>query len=319
MQLYKTTMTKIRQTLLLAFAFLATSYSGYGQTKKRNTVEIVQNFQTGKKYRYEVLRGNTDSRKPGNENIKSCTDVEFCIINKKKDIKECSWKYGQTKITGVNMDQLDEQARKQLNLYEGIEVKFLVDQNGTILEITNFEECKASVEKAFELLYSNTNRTPEQYEKIKGALKSTFKTPEILVSTYCPELSVYFNMFGKTISSDSVVISHSELANPFGGRGFPTDVSTKIDEIRDNVAIISTRQTIPQQELKSIMKETFTELNKLSERPVKEEEIPEINITIFSTSYFDIQKKELKEVSLEKFTDVDDVKQTQTLKIILKN
>lgn len=317
-------MIKIKQTLLLpliGILVFGTNCNSSGQTQKIDKVEIVQNFKVGKSYKYEVQRGKVDSMKPETENVKSSTDVEFKVLNKKDSFKECSWKYGSTKIIGISSDQIDEQNRKMLNIHQGIEVKFLIDKSGTIQEIINYEECKTYIENRFKLIFDNAanKTTPEQLEKIISALKYSYETPEILVSTYCPELIAFFTMFGETVKSDSIYISQSDLPNPFGGRSFPTNVTTKIDSVADNIAIISVRQIIPSEDLNSIMKETFIELSKQSDKPFSENDIPKMNMKTCSTFNFDYKKNVLKEVYAEKLIEADGVKQTQTLKVILKN
>lgn len=314
-------MTRIKILLLFAFSIsLFASCNSNGQSKRTDTVKIIQDFQLGTKYQYEVQRGKIDSRKPGIENFKSSTDVEFCVLSHNKDVRECSWKYGSTKVIGINSDQIDEQSSKFMNVFQGMEVKFTIDNNAIIQEITNFEECNRYIENAFKQIYENTSKTmtPEQHTKIMGTLKATYETPEMLVSTYCPELTVFFSMFGESLKSDSVYISKSDLPNPFGGRSFPTNVTTKIERIEDNIAIISVEQTIPSKDLNSIMKETFIELSKLSEKPFNVNEIPKVNMKTYATFSYDIKKKSLNEISSEKHIETNDVKQTQTLKVIFK-
>lgn len=315
-------MTRIKKLLLLilSISFL-TSNNSNGQLKKIDQVELVQNFQLGTKYQYEVQRGKIDSRQPGSENIKSATEIEFNILTENNDIKECSWKYGLTKAIGVNPNQIDEQSKKLMNIYQGFEVKFTIDNRGIIQEITNFEECKIYIKNTFKLIYENDSNkmTQEQYNNMMETLKASYESPEILVSTYCPELTIFFAMFGEAIKSDSAKVSKSDLPNPFGGRNFPTNVSTKIQSIKDSIALIAVNQTILSNDFNSIMKETFIELSKLSEKPFNENEIPKMNMSTNTTYNYNFQIKSLNEVYTEKLIEVDDVKQIQTLKVIFKN
>ncbi len=295
------------------------------ETIKLNKVAISQNFEIGKKYLYEIQREKIDSRKPGSEKIKSFTEVEFKILAQKKLFKECSWKYGTTKINGVNADQIDEQTKKMINIYKGLEVKFLIDKDGVIQEITNFEECKLILETCFDEMIkimissSQTKITQEKVSNIKKSFKSTYESSEVLISTYCPELTVFFTIFGESFKPDSLYISHSDLPNPFGGRSFPTNITTKIDTVTDNFVLIKSNQIIPTTELNSIMKETIEKISTLSDKPVNGSKIPKFNLIINSTYNFNHKKNILEQVYSEKLIESDGVKQKQTIRVILKN
>jgi hypothetical protein len=290
-------------------------------TIKKDTIEIIQNFEVGKTYNYEVQRGKIDSNHPGTENVKGITDVEFKILKTVDGFKECSWKYGLTKIIGIDENQHDEEAEKLMNIAKGVEIKFIIDSNGVIQQITNYEECKTSIENTFESLYdySSKKMTDEQYEQMKTSLKSTYDTPNMLVSSYFPELAIFFTMFGETIKSDSIYTSKSELPNPFGGRSFPTNLITKVDTIVENVATVSINEIIPSEDLVSIMKETFMELSKLSNKPFNEKDIPELNMTTHKIFDFDYKKNSLIKVSAERLMEGAGIKQLQTLTVILHN
>jgi len=316
----RTTMT-LFQLVGISALLLVMNCKSHGQTPKVDQVKVAQNFQVGKKYEFEVQRGKADSRQPGTENIKSSTEVEFVALSTEDNLKECSWKYGSTSIVGINPDQIDERTRKYMDTFEGMEVKFLIDKNGLIHGLTNFEDCKNHIKNSFRVIYDNAVQklTSDEITKMMDALKPSYDNPEALISTYCPEITVFFTMFGETIKSDSVRISHSELPNPFGGRNFPTDVSTKIEEIENNIAVISVSQTIPEKDLNEIMRETVVELSKLSNKPFDASDIPKVNMSTTSTFKFDYQRNVLLEVYTQKIVETSGIKQTQTLKVLLRN
>ena len=316
-------MTIIKKVLLISFGFpfLLSSCNSNGQGQKIDKIDIVQTFLPGTKYLFEVQRGKIDSKHPKIKDIKSSTAVEFTILLEKKGIYECAWKYGSTKVIGINPDLIDEQTKKFMNVHQGIEVKFNVDKSGAIKEITNYDECKIYIENAFKVILENApnKATPEQYSNMMKALKSSYATPEILVSTYCPELTVFFMLFGETIKSDTIYISKSYLPNPFGGRSFPSNVTTKVDSLKENIALISVKQTIPENDLNAIMEETFIELSKLSKKPFLKNEIPKMNMATSAVFSYDYNKKVMKEVYSEKLIETAGNSQTQTLKVKLKN
>jgi hypothetical protein len=147
------------------------------------------------------------------------------------------------------------------------------------------------------------------------ALESTYASPEVLVGTYCPELSVFFTLFGDTLTSDSSYVSVSELPNPFGGRNFPATVTKKIENYTNDVALISIKQSIPQKDLTEIMTETMRELSKMGDRPFNESEVPKINMTTVTNYSYDIEAKKLKQVLTTKLIETDALTQKQTIKV----
>jgi hypothetical protein len=291
-----------------------------GQIRKHATVEITQNFEIGKKYSYEIQRGKVDSRNPDLEKVKTSTFIEFSILAMNGEDKECSWKYGLTKVIGITPEMIDEQTKKLINIYEGIEVKFAIDKNGSIKKINNYEDCILSLEKAYKIIYENpaNKQTPEQIDKILSMLKSSYATPEMMVSSYFPELNLFYNLFGETINSDSIYVSRSELLNPFGGRVLPTNVTTKTDSLTDNFIIISIDQSVPSNDLNAIMKETLMEMSKSTNRSFNENEVLKMKMSICTKFNYDRKNNLLTEVYSDKLIESNGTKQSQTLKIILK-
>ncbi|HET6226737.1 MAG TPA: hypothetical protein VFF27_10690, partial [Bacteroidia bacterium] len=229
---------KIKQLLLLSITWISTSIifsscnenDGEQYTEKIKKVEITQNFEVGNHFKYEVQRGKIDSQVRDSDKYKSSTDIDFTVLGEKNGMKECSWKYGATSILGAAPEQIDQRTRNLINIYKGIELRFLIDEKGAFHEITNYEECKAAISNQFKFIYENASSktTPEQFEKMSEAMSATYDTPEKLISTYFPELSLFFNLFGKTVEADSIYHSKTELSNPFGGRNFPAELTTQL-------------------------------------------------------------------------------------------
>jgi len=316
-------MKNIKQNLIKVFAIYLSLFGIYFNIKaqsQNNTIEITQDFEIGKTYRFEIQRGKSDSRKPETKNLKSSTDVEFKVIRKKGLFKECSWKYGSTNMIGINPKQIDEYSKKLMNIHEGIEIKFLIDEYGVVQEITNHNENKKSLEKAFKFIFNNAQNklTSEEIEKTMTGLRPTFETSDILVNNYCPELSVAFSMFGETVTLDTTYNTTSELPNPYGGRDFPTDVITKIENSTNNTAIISVKQLIPSNELNSIMRETFHEIANTVGKSFNEKEVPQFNMQVDITYNYDYVNKVMSKIYSEKSIESEGVFQQQTISVILK-
>ncbi len=318
----KMTTTKQTLSLIIINLMILTSLCHADDfTRPVSDILIRQDFKIGKKYQYEIERAKIDSRQPGLEKVKSSTNIELFVYANHGNYKECSWKYGSTKITGVDPRQIDEQTKISLNLYEGIEIKFRINEFGTFQEILNFEDCKKQIETAFKKVYDNATQKPtlEERDKIESTLKKSYETPDLLIGTFCPEITILFSLFGEQFNTDSLYNSQSDVPNPFGGRSFPANVLTSIDETNSDIATIVVRQIIPSTELNAIMKETFMELSKKSNKKFDEKEIPTLNISSTLSYDFNFQKSVLNKVSSEKIIEAGGIKQTQILNVILKN
>lgn len=308
----------MKSIFFLAAGVLISTGFTMAQTGSPAVIELIQNFEPGKRFTLDIRKGKVDSRQPGTENMRSSTSVELSIKGNAQS-REAIWTYGPTVIVGGPPGKTDQQTQNLLNLYKGVQVKFRLDEQGQIQELTNFEECKKQLAKGMELTFANASRTitPEEKKQMTESLKPSFVSPDVLLGTYFPELQGYFSMFGAVLLSDSVYNSPAEIPNPFGGRSFPATQRTKVEEITNAVATISVQQIIPKEDLQSIMKETFIELAKSTGKPFEESEVPKVNFMAKSVFSYDYKNKVLKEVFTEKQIEADGVKQTQTLQVIL--
>ncbi len=309
------------KNILLIISILCTSKL-IAQNQTGKDIFIQQNFKPNKKYILEIIRSKTDSKEPQMASAGLVTTVELEVLTKEKSLfRECSWKYGATKFLGIPPESIDEKTLKMVNSYKGMDVRFLVDEKGVFQSLTNYSECKASIEKSFQL-YSDLGakpQSPEEFKKMMEALSPSYDNPEILISTYCPEIDLYFFLFGQTLNADSVYQEKTELANPFGGSTFPSVSIAKVEDVTSDIAYLSVKQIIEDEDLKRIMQETFKQFAQNSSKPFDEREIPQMNMSTSTLFTFDKKNNIMKEVLGEKFIETGDRKQIQRLKVVLKN
>ena len=150
--------------------------------------------------------------------IKSRTNIEIRVLSETRGSKECAWKYGSTEIVGFSKNQeeyndFEKRNYNILNIYQGLEIKFILDSLGRMEKITNFEDCKRFIESAFTTVLNNgaVKPTPDIIEKTRNALKPSYETQEVFLSTYCSEITSYFAIAGQTYSLDSVYTYLSDV------------------------------------------------------------------------------------------------------------
>lgn len=271
---------------------------------------------------YEVQMGKSDSSKPGLEKFKTSTDITFSILNKEGKYRECSWKHGHTTLVGMDESEIDAKSIGILNLNEGMNVKMFIDEYGVFQEISNFLDCQLFTENLSNSFIGLTSKDmdpdSEHSRKTFDLLSTTYSTPEIFLATYCPELNLLFDLFGRSFNVDSSYMSTSYCPNPFGGRNLPTELIMMVEAIENNIAQISVSADFVEEDFKEIMMETFRESARINGEPFDESEIPELHMTTKSTYWFDTKHNILEEVFFEKLMDADGINQTQTIRIMLK-
>lgn len=281
-----------------------------GQEVEIKSVNIKPNFLVGEKYKIEVFESKSQERYSVLNDDVTSTIVHFEIIKDINDLKECSWKYGKVSKIGVD---LDENQNKLLNILNGIELKFLVDKNGIIQEILNFEDCKESILKAYRSIPEIEN------SGVLKNIRSSFESPERFVTFLFPSLTLYFKINGHQFYADSINTSNSFIASPFGGSDIPAVNITKIDSINSNEVVISRTQTIKKEGLRDLIIETFKDLSQRNNIPFDESQVPKkIDISISEVYIYNHLSDILLKVSMKKVIEVDNMKIEQIFKVEIK-
>lgn len=291
--------------------------------KEIDEITVVQNFEQGKTYQFEVHKKHITFEDPNSENVKVITKVEFNVIGKKGEYKQCVWKYGLSYVEGINMSTIDDFTKMIMNSNEGLEVKFLIDDKGVFQEITNYEECKAHFEKTNRRIYENSpnKMSADEIENYMELIAPTMVNADVLVGTYCPEIMLHFRMFGMKAKLDSVSIYESEIENSFGGRNFKSQESIALDTIYtdEGIATISIKNEVSKGEFDKIIKESLGDKSLGDKKPFKDAEIPKMDLVIRSLYNYDYNNQILKESYFEKTITNGEVSNKNITTVILKN
>ncbi len=305
--------------LLFAFGILLFLSSCKTNKPYPKKIELEHSFKSGKTYHFEIQRGMKNAENPEYEKYVNKTQVTMKVLNEYNGNIECSWVYGNTYMSGIKTELLDEQTQKAMNIYKGFELRFVLSKKGELLGITNYEACKKQIEQLFLKDLAAIDFNSKNGKTVLNTMKNTYSTELKMINTYFPEITYYFSIFGTSLKTDSTHYSLTEIANPFGDKTFKGISTVKVENINDNIAFISNNTTIPPIELKSVMRSSFKEMAKISGKPLDESEIPTINISSNSTFVYYYKKKILIEMYREKIIEENGVKTIQTLKVILKN
>ncbi len=285
----------------------------------QDSVRIVQSFEPGRTYHLEVQRRKHHSEDRDTIRITGTTPVELTITGAHDGLKLCSWKYGTTKLSGVDPALVDVQTKQLMNVYEGLEVMFLVNQDGMYQQMANFERCKAQILSTVRTLLNSgaTAASPEDVNTIVRELEASLTEERVLADTFFPELPAYFSFFGKTLTADSSYKKTDTTPNPFGGERFPFIEMAKLVFAGKQEARIHVAREIPEKDLNEILTETFRELNASSGQIFDEKLVPKFRMRTDSYYGYDRVKKRLSDLVMEKTVEIDNTKQMQFVRVKL--
>lgn len=283
----------------------------------QDTLAITQDFAIGKTYKFEIKRGKEDSRNPVSQGLFTVTSAIAKVTEGQDDSRVVTFMYGDSRIEGIDVPQeLAEQFKGQ-ELYNGIEIKLIVDPEGNFIGLSNYESATKQIENTFIKNYERHKTTIEEakYNQMKQQLAVTYDTEEKLLDTYFPELSIYFNAFGNFYIKGEPQELLYEATNPFGGAPFPMSATATFNELEGSIAIIKVTETIEAADLQRVMLDTFKKIAESAGQPFDETEIPEFNMITSSELKYDVSKNLLVSFSINKRVTATNVNQNTITEI----
>ena len=282
--------------------------------------KIESDFETGKTYHYTVKRAKIDSREPMTKDLAQLTEIEATFTEQDKRLK-CVWKYGETKAVGPEqlISQIGPEYNEMFNLYRGFEIEILFDPYLGGIELLNYEQMKQNIKNGLLKVYNNqmTKIDSATMVMINQQIEPTYSTPEILLSTYFPEINLYFNLYSQEFSEGIGVKSEYSYPNPFGGDPFPVVGEIAIDLKDGDILIVKNEEKANQEEVNRILKEMVERMSNLGNAPIKKEEMPDFTLNSSSKYFYDLKQKLINKVMLEKIIEVTGITQTETLEVNL--
>lgn len=302
---------------ILVFIFMISSFSAFSQT-----YQIEGKFKTDSIYQLTIKRAKISSKQAFSKDLAQLTQIKanFTFISKEK--VKCVWKYGETKPTGPEkmISQIGKEYIELLNLYKDFEIELSLDSQTGEIKLLNYEQMKKNIVDSFIKLYANkaTAKIDSlQMEQINNQLKTTYSTPELLLSTYFPEIDLYFGLYSKSFEQEAIYEYDTYYPNPFGGEEFPVAGKVRIDSKEKNVLIIKNTSEIDEQNTNRILRETLKRLSEQGKQPINESEIPSFTFNSSSKFYYELNQKIIFKVISEKTNQASGVTQTQILEINL--
>jgi len=281
---------------------------------------IESHFKTEKTYHFTVKRAKIDSREPMSKDLAQLTQIEASFTQHDKFMK-CVWKYGETKATGSEylISRVGPEYNELINIYRGFEIEVLFDPYYGGIELLNYEKMKENIKDGLLKIYNNQITTIDSATMVllNQQLEPTYSTPEMLLSIYFPEITLYFSLYSRIFTKGVGIKSEYSYPNPFGGEAFPIIGKMSIDSANSNTLIIKNKEEAKQEEVNRILKNTLEKMSMLGTAPIDKEEMPDFTLISESYFYYDIQNKIINKVLLEKRIEVSGITQTEILEINL--
>ncbi|MEM9983197.1 MAG: hypothetical protein AAF734_11935 [Bacteroidota bacterium] len=299
------TLIKLMSLLLL----LSHSELAVGQDITSTYVDITQRFKVKKKYTYELQVQEFNSAAVSLKNIKATTAITFRILKEENGLKEGSWQYGKTEVTGA-----DARIQEELNFNEGFEMRFLIDPNGRIKEIINLKACQEHIRNKKKALLVNFPR----YDAlgVLEALENTLSPTQTLIKTHFPEINYAFFVFGKALKSDSLYTTNTTLPNPLGGQDLQAVMTVKSQQITNKAVVVKVDEEIPQENLDQMIRGVMKDVD--PKGTIKVKDFPKLKMANNCIYTYDRKKKMYKKIIATKVLDDSQIKSRKVFTCLLQ-
>lgn len=266
-------------------------------SKDEYTIE--NEFQANKTYHFTVKQVTHDAGTQKSKELVHVSQIEATFNQVDRGLK-CTWKYVDSKTVWADkkLSHISSENDESFNLYEGMEVEFLLDSNGTDIELLNYKEMKKDIIMMLSKLYLNSEIDYNIIDHLMRQKEYTYATPESLLANYFPEIKLYFNFSFRHLIDGVNVKTEKFYPNRYGGEPIPVVVITGINSKDGDVLMIKSTETANQKELKRILKNTIENTPKLRETP-NIDEILNLKYSSESKYFYDLKNKLMKKVHNE--------------------
>ncbi len=296
---------------ILIFILILLSYSASSQDNK-----IDSDFKTDITYHFTVEESeftSGDEEETKDFSLLKYIDVSFTNVDTGI---VCVWKYKEEKAVSKNKI-LDNSIFSSIKGFE-VEISFNPQQGEIVL--LNYEKMKGDIKNYLIASYNILNQTgPSVIQIIENQIVETCSTPEDLLSTYFPEINLYFELYTQNIKYGVELIKEDSFPNPFkyGGEPFPIHIETIIGDSIENTIVVKKVESTKREETDSIIYEMGKSMIKPGGSPLKIESLPKFTFNIVTNYYYDRTLKLINRITYNKVVDVNGNTESKTLELNL--
>ncbi len=306
----------MRATMMRSLYSIVTTSLVLGGCAQNPIVSAI--FETGREHGFTVRRSKSDPNTPGLEKMTQRTRVQAMFTPHAEGVK-AEWVYGPTDVEGASglMEQLSKEQIALLNLYQGVNIDVLLDRGGTYLGLLNYEDLKKQVEEAFMRMYATglAKSDVDQYNRIKAQIGMTYRTEELLLGTYFPEVPLYFGLFGDTLDTSGYSEEATRCPNPFGGEEFPATRRTRVtrsDASRLDVEVTEVPDSV---ESKRILVNAMRTMSRELSNPKDFNDVPELSLNYTTLYAYSPEAKVMRRAQRKKTVTTNGTTMVETLEV----
>ena len=279
---------------------------------------VIATFETGREHSFTVRRSRSDARTPGLEKMTQRTRVQATFTPHAEGVK-AQWVYGPTDVEGASglMGQLSKEEVALLNLYQGVNIDVLLGPGGAYLGLLNYEDLKKQVEEAFMRMYATglAKSDRDQYNKIKAQIGMTYRTEELLLGTYFPEVPLYFGLFGDTLDASGDTEEATRCPNPFGGEEFPATRRTRVTRSDGSRLEVEVTEVPDSVESKRILVNTMRSMSRELDSPKDFNDVPELSLNYTTLYAYSPEAKLMRRAQRKKTVTTNGTTMVETLEV----
>ena len=267
----------------LTILLLAIEITTFGQINMADsTAQVISYWEKGEKQNYSMTAEKIKI-KGSDTTIREMTtyNVEITVLNNYEKTYTIEWLYKDIKSNSQNPI-----VQKLMNINKDMKVVFKTDEFGSFIEVVNWKEIKAYIQKEVSTLRKDFKEIQEIDNVIKQ-IETTYSTKEAIESASIKDIQQFHSFHGAKYKLGEVIKGQIKVPNLYGTEPFDSEFSLSLDEINeaDNNFIIRSTQQV---NIEQLTNATFDYLTKTAKtmniEPPKREELKALkNETLTAT------------------------------------
>jgi hypothetical protein len=267
----------------LTILLLAIEITTFGQINMADsTAQVISYWEKGEKQNYSMTAEKIKI-KGSDTTIREMTtyNVEITVLNNYEKTYTIEWLYKDIKSNSQNPI-----VQKLMNINKDMKVVFKTDEFGSFIEVVNWKEIKAYIQKEVSTLRKDFKEIQEMDNVIKQ-IEATYSTKEAIESASIKDIQQFHTFHGAKYKLGEVIKGQIKVPNLYGTEPFDSEFSLSLDEINeaDNNFIIRSTQQV---NIEQLTNATFDYLTKTAKtmniEPPKREELKALkNETLTAT------------------------------------
>ena len=216
-----------------------------------NTVEILPHWKTGDSFDLTITRAREKSV-DGRSALTGKTHTRFAVqvLSADADGYLLGWTAGDT--TFEDPSPSESFLRQVVGIMKGMQIVLILDRQGTIRGVQNWEALRSETVKVMDALLTKTADSPQGnndhrlMSNLRAQWETMFTTKEQVEQLCTRDARIYFKVLGRRYRVNEPYEYPDLLPNPLGGEPFPTRarILLKTFDQQSGQAMLSWKQAI---------------------------------------------------------------------------